>query len=70
MGGDDSCAELHETIQNFDEIFERKTTEEVQSIMDQHLAGDSGRPEVEKFGTNSDSTSDSVEAAFNDLLNQ
>ena len=70
VGGDDRCAELLETIPNFDEIFERKTTEEVQSIMDQHLAGDSGRPEVEKFGTSSDNTSDSVEAAFNDLLNQ
>jgi hypothetical protein len=38
--------------------------------MDQHLAGDTGKVEVEKFGNNTDTSSDSVEAAFNDLLNQ
>ena len=69
VGGDDRCAELLETIPNFDEIFERKTTEEVQSIMDQHLSADTGNQEVEKFGTNNTET-DSVEAAFSDLLNQ
>ena len=69
VGGDDRCAELLETIPNFDEIFERKTTEEVQSIMDQHLSGDTGNADVEKFGPSS-TTTDSVEAAFNDLLNQ
>ena len=69
VGGDERCAELLETIPNFDEIFERKTTEEVQSIMDQHLSGDTGSQEVEKFGS-SENSSNSVEAAFNDLLNQ
>ena len=73
VGGDDRCAELLETIPNFDEIFERKTTEEVQSIMDQFLSGETGNSEVEKFGgnnTTSTTSSDSVENAFNDLLNQ
>ena len=70
VGGDDRCAELLETIPNFDEIFERKSTEEVQSIMDQHLASGTGNTEVEKFGNGSTSDSDSVEAAFNDLLSQ
>ena len=71
VGGDDRCAELLETIPNFDEIFERKTTEEVQSIMDQHLAGETGNPEVQKFGNNNTvSSGDTVEDAFNDLLNQ
>ena len=73
VGGDDRCAELLETIPNFDEIFERKTTEEVQSIMDQFLSGETGNSEVEKFGGNNTATttsSDSVENAFNDLLNQ
>ena len=70
VGGEDRCAELLETIPNFDEIFERKTTEEVQSIMDQFLAGETGNQEVEKFGTNESGATDSVESAFSDLLNQ
>ena len=70
VGGDDRCAELLETIPNFDEIFERKTTEEVQSILDQFMAGDTGNQEVEKFGANTNTETDSVEAAFSDLLNQ
>ena len=59
-----------ETIPNFDEIFERKTTDEVQSILDQFMAGDTGNQEVEKFGNNTGTETDSVEAAFSDLLNQ
>ena len=70
VGGDDRCAELLETIPNFDEIFERKTTEEVQSILDQFMSESSGNTEVEKFGSATSTESDSVEAAFNDLLNQ
>ena len=71
VGGDERCAELLETIPNFDELFERKTTEEVQSIMDQHLSANTGNSEVEKFGGSTvDSSVDSVEAAFSDLLNQ
>ena len=72
VGGDERCAELLETIPNFEEIFERKTTEEVQSIMDQFLAGETGNTEVQKFGGNNSAptgTTDTVEAAFNDLLN-
>jgi len=70
VGGDDRCAELLETIPNFDEIFERKTTEEVQSILDQFMSTSAGNSEVEKFGDNSGKAADSVEAAFSDLLNQ
>ena len=70
VGGDERCAELLETIPNFDEIFERKTTEEVQSILDQFLSSGEGNTEVEKYGTPTDTGgSNSVEAAFNDLLN-
>ena len=70
VGGDERCAELLETIPNFDEIFERKSTEEVQSILDQFMASSNGNPEVEKFGPTDTSEESSVEAAFNDLLNQ
>ena len=70
VGGDERCTELLEAIPNFDEIFERKSTEEVQSILDQFLAAGTGNREVEKFGTTSETTTDTVEAAFSDLLNQ
>ena len=61
--------QIVETIPNFDEIFERKTTEEVRSILDQHMSDGTGKDELEKFGSE-DHESSSVEAAFNDLLNQ
>jgi hypothetical protein len=71
VGGDERCAELLETIPDFDNLFERKTTEEVQSILDQFLSGESGNTEVEKYGkpTNTEGSTSAVEAAFNDLLN-
>ena len=70
VGGDDRCAELLETIPDFEEIFERKTTDEVQSILDQFMASSAGNPEVEKFGASTTPVTDSVEEAFSDLLNQ
>ena len=69
VGGDDRSAELHETIPNFDEIFESKSTEEEQSILDQFLSSDAGNAEVEKYGTNNSNEPSAVETAFNDLLN-
>ena len=70
VGGDDRCAELLETIPNFEEIFERKTTEEVQSVLDQFLSSDAGNADVEKYGGgNAEQSTSAVEAAFNDLLN-
>jgi hypothetical protein len=69
VGGDERCAELLETIPDFDQIFERKTTEEVQSVLDQFLSADSGKTEVEKYGGSSSTETSAVESAFNDLLN-
>ncbi len=70
VGGDERCAELLETIPDFEELFERKTTEEVGSILDQFMRGETGNNEVEKFGTKTATPpADSVEAAFNELLN-
>jgi len=58
-----------ETIPNFDNIFERKSTEEVQSILDSHLSMDEESPEVEKYGSSSDNrVVDAVEQSFNELL--
>lgn len=77
VGGDERCAELLETIPNFDTLFERKQPEQVQALLDAYLDGDNTVEQVEKFG-NSKSVpvqaqtgtgTDAVEAAFNDLLN-
>jgi len=71
VGGDDRCAELLDTIPNFDTLFERKTTEEVHSIMEQFLATDNGEDGLERFGTNdnTENSTSAIENAFNDLLN-
>jgi len=75
VGGEERCAELLETVPEVDKLFERKTPEEVKTMLDQHLADGTGNDEVERYGaTRSDTstpagTSDAVEAAFNDLLN-
>ena len=73
VGGDERCAELLEKVPNLENLFERKTTEEVQGLLDTCLSADSDN-EIEKFGTtgtqeNQSSASDAVEDAFNDLLN-
>ena len=51
-----------------DDLFERKTPEQVQVILDKYLTGDSDAEELSSETTQySDSTS-SVDAAFKDLL--
>ena len=71
LGGENRCAELLESVPDFDEIFERKSTEEVHALLDTYLSTDGGSGEMERFGTQSTqaTTEDPVEAAFNDLLN-
>ena len=71
VGGEERCAELLETIPDFDSVFERKTSDEVQSVLDTHLSSDS--EELQKFGntpviSNQASSTDNVERAFNELL--
>jgi hypothetical protein len=70
IGGDERCAELLETIPDFESLFDRKTTEEVKSVLDQFLATDSGNSEVVRYGNNTtEGSTTAVESAFNDLLN-
>ena len=75
IGGDDRCAELLETVPNFDELFERKSSEEVRGLLDAFLDGDNTDNQIERFGNNNnnntttENSSDAVEAAFSDLLN-
>ena len=74
VGGDERCAELLENIPDFEKIFERKTTEEVASILDQFLSSDNNT-ETEMYGSrntgvSSPKTADNsaVEEAFKELL--
>lgn len=74
VGGDERCAELLETVPNFETIFERKTTAEVSAILESHLSGDSGNDgrEITRGGNTNNKTvseEDRVTNAFNDLLN-
>ena len=75
VGGEERCAELLETVPNFENLFERKTTDEVNQLLDTFLSTDGGSGEVERFGNTTTTTTtttggtDAVEAAFNDLLN-
>ena len=76
VGGDERCAELLETVPNFDELFERKSSEEVRALLDTFLDGDNTDNQIERLNNNSPSntaapksSSDAVEAAFSDLLN-
>lgn len=75
IGGDERCAELLENVPALEKLFERKSTEEVQGILDTFLDSDDAEAQIEKFGGNIGTTNngqkevDAVEAAFNDLLN-
>ena len=66
VGGDERCAELLETVPDFTNLFERKSTEDVSAILETHLNETTEKPEVEKY-SNSPS---SVEAAFDELLGE
>ncbi len=68
IGGDDKCAELLESIPDFDGLFTRKTPEEIQVMLDEWLAGeDEGSDDVVKYDNKGSTTS--VDAAFNELMN-
>ena len=64
---DERCKELLDTIPDFSTLFERKTTDDVQKMLDEHLAGDSPEGfsnETQKYT----SDADKVDKAFSDLL--
>lgn len=70
VGGDERCAELLEKVPNLETIFERKTSDEVQAILDAHLSGDTlDKTEITRGGTDTKQDEASgVETAFNELL--
>ena len=71
-----SCNELLETIPDFNTLFERKTPEDVQRMLDEYLAGDNAEEfssETTKYGgnnttTNTSNSGSTVDDAFKELL--
>ena len=70
VGGSEKCAELLESIPEFETLFERKTPEEVGSMLDEMLEGDAGPDDGKETAKYSTSEPDKVKAAFDDLLQQ
>jgi len=69
----EQCAELLESVPDFNTIFERKTPEDVQRMLDEYLTDDESAEELSSEttqygGTQQSTSSNSVEQAFNDLL--
>ena len=67
VGGSEERAKLLDSIPDFDGLFERKTPEQVQVMLNECLDGDTAgaSEDVVKYTDNSTS----VDAAFNDLMN-
>tara|TARA_A200000113_G_scaffold218432_1_gene225951 strand:- start:7605 stop:8387 length:783 start_codon:yes stop_codon:yes gene_type:complete len=75
---DDSCKELLDSIPDFNSLFERKTPEDVQQMLDEYLAGDNAEElsaETTRYGGNSSSSNtttasggSTVDDAFKELL--
>ena len=71
VGGDNRCAELLESIPEFDTLFERKTPADVGAMLDAYLLGEEGTTEGAGSTTTpppSTDTVSSVDAAFNELM--
>ena len=70
VGGDDRCAELLENIPDFDNIFDRTSSDDVQAMLDEYLSNEStaeaSSTETTRFAA--ENATDSVDAAFNELM--
>jgi len=69
----EECAELLESIPDFNTLFERKSSEDVQRMLDEYLSDDESAEELSsetsQYGNSSTTgSSSSVEQAFSDLL--
>ena len=73
---DDSCKEMLESIPEFNTLFERKSPEDVQQMLDEYLAGDNAEEhsaETTRYGGNTTATitnnsGSTVDDAFKELL--
>jgi len=75
VGGPERCAELLESIPDFDTLFERRTTEDVQAVLDEFMDSPEAGGETTKYaGTKTDTsnvtTASSVDRAFEELSSQ
>ena len=57
-----------ETVPNMDDLFERKTPEQVQVILDKYLTGEADAEELSSETTQYSDNTSSVDKAFKDLL--
>ena len=66
----DDCAKLLESVPDVETLFDRKTTEDIQNLLDEYLSSDSSSEassrETHKYKNNSTSK---VDQAYNDLMN-
>jgi len=62
------CAEWLDTIPDLDSLFERKTPEEVEAILDEYLSGNADGDSSENLEKYSTESSNSVDKAFSELL--
>jgi hypothetical protein len=67
IGGNEKCSEWLDNIPNFEELFTKKSVEEIQVMLDEWLAGEVEGEDVVKYD-NSGATV-AVDAAFNELIN-
>ena len=70
VGGSEKCAELLESIPEFETLFERKTPEEVGAMLDEWLEGDAEAGDGKETTKYNTTETDQVKAAFDDLLQQ
>jgi len=63
--GDSDCKDLLGEIPDFDGLFERRSTEQVQELLDKFMQGGDEKEEVKKYAASGD---DKVSKAFTELL--
>lgn len=74
QGTDEECRDLMDSVPNFDEIHERKTSAEVAAALDEYLAsGSDSEAEAEstetvKYGGKAKNPSNAIDAAFAEIL--
>jgi len=69
LGGEDKCAELMESIPDFDSLFDRKSTGDVQSVLDEYLSSEDTEGEVEVVKYDGNKSTSAVDQAFDQLMN-
>jgi len=67
---EEQCSELLDSIPDFDSLFERKTTADVETLLDEYLASDDTAEGASSETTqyNTDSAATSVDEAFDQLM--